>query len=555
MQIQFSQEELSALAASLPRVDPPPKPSINYADLANGSDCSAALSRALVADRIVTLPRGVYTLDASTLVIPPGCVLRGESSDQTIVRCVNPPASHLFVKMQSGSACGSLFFNGVGSPPGGTGSLVWAGMADDIVLDDVRIEGAGEIASNVFGGQHCLSLWACRRLRSRRLRIAASVGACYGTEIIGGSDLSFVDGRWSLNSADGVKIMGNSDFGVPRYCRFVSCVSELNGQCVSNPVGTVLTKQESIGSGRYVLAFSASAPSFKLPDPKSVPDGTCCIFYRRPTTPVVVIDCGSLLVSTISSKLAYRFTVVKGTWVADNWSNGEGWDISGIGYSLVGCNADGNHGGGFQVKPGAIQNSDTSDISFAACNAMNDTNGNGFAVVNNSAGLYVPSNISYSDCGSWDNSEAGWAFTTQEIRGVGLANCRSRSNGGPGIVIQAWTRDLMVQGLRLAGNGKAAPGAGYNWLQRGGKRISAYGLHLSGVDPISQQLRGSAIDDPANTVCQGMYLLRATSEGETAEKVQIAAMMHNHSRGVDCDIYRSPGQKGTSVDFPGVTWV
>ena len=516
------------------------------ADLQNAADISSRLQRLLAQRRTVYLPSGRYVLDASTLEIPPGCRLL--STGGAVIECHHSPASHPFVRLSSGVRVGGITFEALGGPPTGTGAIMIGIDAEDVYLTEVTIRGTGETGLPVIGAQTGLSLWGCRNVRAHRLRVTGSVCGAYGVEIIGGADHVYTLGDFSANSADGVKVMGSAAYGIPRRMLWESCEANYNGRAVAGgefPIDRVIDQggsgsQVIPGPGRWFVRSVSRPLSLVLP---SAP-GIYVLKIGKPGAPVRVTY-GAHVVALTNPRLVYRFTCDDAAqWTADNWTNGEGWDVSGVDLAWDRCRAEVNSGGGFQVKPGTVAGSDTSGIRYRECVASRQIDGNGFAVVNNSAGTVVPTDILYDDCRADDNAEAGFAVTTGLARHVQWRGGSADRNGGAGVLLQEWTRDARLAGVRLAGNGVAQGGAGYNLVARGGHRIHLADLFVAGVSATgSPNVVDAAYNDRQRATCRGAYLLADTGAGETAQEWSGYIYAHNVPVPV-CDVYANPSTAG-----------
>lgn len=536
---------------------PPPPPPVNPDPIAElptdgKTDCSRTLTRLLQQYRNVTLPSGkVFVLDGSSLIIPGGCTLRSEFGTQ--IRCVNPKASHNYIRVSDAAWMQNLDVVMVDGPISGTGSIILGMDATDLTFDNVRVRGPGDVQNVVNANQTCISLWNCNGVRANRLVVQDAMGAAYGLESIGGADHVYAMSEFDRNGFDGVKIMGSPAFGIPRNHRFIGCSASGNGQAILQKIGLEITGQRDLsGAPRYVFNYTVPG-EFAMPPATGVPNGTTVVFSRLPKSAGVTMVIDGTKLSFVNAALCLRLIAFNGKWSWDWWGNGEGWDISGIGHSFESCVAADNEGGGIQVKPGPIPNSHTSDISFSNTRAYGTLNGNGFAVVNNTSGLFVPSNLSWVNCDAWDNSGAGFAFTTQLIRAVQMANVTSRGNRGHGLTMQEWCRDFVLSNVHLLGNGRDQAGAGWNWVLQAGKRLRATNVFMSGVDPVGQSLVGDdQVDNPANAKCQGLYCLGKTSNGEVQSDTRIDAIAHNHTRNANAVFYRDPATPGVPADFPNI---
>lgn len=545
--IGFDEPSLAALA----RLEASPTDTA-VADLRNGQDCARRLEQLLQDRGTVSLPPGQYVLDASTLRLPAGSRLL--SGPKAMFQLKNSPPSHNFFRLSPGVQIHGLRATCDEGPAVGTGAIILGVDCDSVVITDTHIYGPGQ-RGTLVGSQTGISLWRCSSCLLQRVSIHEAGGGAYGLEVIGGADNLFHDLGAQRCGADGIKVMGSAAYGVPYRMRFTACGSHRNGQAVMCrdyprvPV-TSTTGATIEGPGGWVIAPTAAGYSVALPERDGV-----YVLYLADECPSVRATFGpglSQFLFLANPKLATRFVCAGGVWTVDNWTNGEGWDLSGVGHRLTDCAAQGNSGGGFQVKPGSVAGSDTADITFTTCRAWETWDGNGFAVVNNTNGQGCPTGITFTACGSHRNSQAGFAFTTGLMRGMSLAQCQGHGNGGPGLNLQEWCRDVNISGLWLAGNGRGRPAGnpGYNWQQRGGKRIFARGVTLAGTEPSPWGQADADYEAPGGV--QGFYLLRDCGNGQVADRVAIEAQCHGHYLGTDADIYATPTRKGTRADFPGL---
>jgi hypothetical protein len=524
----------------VPAPPPPPAPSIptSPTDSLKGdaeADDAPEITRLLRQHGCLTLPSGKIYAIRSKLVIPDGATLRSDNG--AVLLCQDPKPSSRFVELGNDTRLSRLAIACQSAPVGGTSAVVFAMNKRRIQFDDVIVGAAGANQMTVHAHMTGMTLWGCMDVIANRLIVRESCGNAYGIEIIGGYRMTFRDSLFLRNGADGVKVMGNADYGVPTHLRFLNCVSQFNGQSVLQKLGEVLdTPRELAPNRRYLVQFPAVG-SIPLPPPVAVKELDTIVFVLGTDSKEVDIDFGGGMFRFAKPKMALQFTVMGGKWVQSWYGNGEGWDLSGVDIVLDGCVADGNEGAGFQVKPGPIPNSDTRDILFV--NSLAKNNGsNGFGVVRPTESTVIPIGIGYSHCVSEDNFDSGFSFTTGTIRDVRLADSVSRGNKGIGLYMQGGCRAFNIHDVHLQGNGELG---GWNWALIAGKRHRASNVSLSGVDPRTAKTDAD-LDSKSNAKCQGLYVLGESGD-EKLNDVKIEASFHNH-KGPDVETYTTSGQKG-----------
>jgi len=537
---------------------PPPPPPLDD-PLAGGGDKTNVINNLLTQGDVILPSNREYLIDSSTLVIPPGRTLRSDYG--AVIQCRNPRPSHVFCRLNSGSKLENLIFMATAPSVRGTGTTLMAINASDMLIRNVKVFGSGASQNQFVTGQANLSLWGCKDVRVEKLISYFSSGGCYGIEVIGGSNITFADIDTSYNSADGIKIMGNSVYGVARNMRASNSDFNYNGQTILQKIGTEITKDGAVftDATRYLLNY-ATPGTLTLPNPVGMPDSYSLLFCRKIGSAAVTIKStlGSLVYSQDS--LVVRYIVMGGKWIQTYHTNGEGMDMEGIGHVMVNCHALGNDGAGFQVKVTSDPMNPASDISFIGCRASQSVNSNGFGVVNASGALpaiqFLPSNITFSDCVADDNCYTGFTFTTSGMRRISMSNCIARSNRlGAGIQMQEGAREFLLQNIHLAGNGRLnTPSNAWNWIMLSGKGHRLSNISMSGVDPIFDNSQTEAdIDNPANAKSQGMYLQKTAGTTTIADVQMRGLQSHNLVNTVPIAYYTAPGVKGTAADFPGVT--
>jgi hypothetical protein len=589
-------------------------------DMTGAADSRVALQTFLSAraGNIVTLPPGTIRMDfgASTgnlLSFPANTIVRGGGKG-TVLKITNPASSHSPVRLASGLTLEDITiqWDSAAIPATGLGSVCFGLNASNITLRRCKFIGPGETQSAVIPGVQSLTMWGCDGVLMEDCEVKWSLGNAFGFEARGCNDMTMVRCNVHDNGADGIKVLGDGDFGLPERFRATDCNFDANGQVVmqGQTVGGVITSDPGnfartngaryrlnyAGTGDYTLNTStATGTSFVL---GMTGAGTVMIKVQsgqnisvNGATPVTN---GTTSFPT-GSRYVLRCDSRTDGWDVYEWTNGEGADVAGVGMEFTNCSFNRNQGGGAQIKPADITVAWSSATAYAVGSYVRD-GGKHYVCIQASTNntpassptFWRPSNTNASADIRFVNCEANdsWGLTngfaivnpiggTQvmtPIRGVSYHACRAVRNGGSGFAFTSQsiynvtmigciarsnggsgaTIQKWCRDVRLVGcdfAGNGTAGSGWNIILDAAKGVRITDCALSGVDSTESLLYSDSTIDAATAMCYGLFINKTDGATYTLTDCVITGLTtHNHLSGHDVRFYSSGAPNAAAYD-------